>query len=233
MKETELYQPVKELLEKQGYEIKAEVKDVDIAAMKNGNLLIVELKTSINLKLLIQAAKRQRMTDLVYAAVPRPSFKKRFNKGFEDRKYLLKRLGIGLILVAMDADIPYAAVDFEPAVFDMAKSRAASSKKTASLINEMKSRSSSENKGGSNRTKLVTAYREKALKIACRLEGGACMKTGELKDEGCPPETTKILYDNYYGWFERTGRAQYRLSEKGRRALKKYSSVLEYINVKD
>lgn len=232
VRETDLYKPVKKLLEDMGYGIKSEVGDVDIAALKGESLLIVELKTSINLKLVIQAAKRQRMTDKVYVAVPRPVFKKRFNRNFNDKKYLLRRLGIGLILVALDAEDPYAAVAFEPGGFDTGKSRRSSSRKRKSLVKEMESRDGDWNVGGSNRTKLVTAYREKALKIACRMSGGECAKTRDLKKEGCPPETTRILYDNHYGWFERTGRGEYRLTREGEQALAKYKNVLGHITTK-
>lgn len=229
MKETELYKPVKKLLEEKGYVIKGEVDDADIAAVREDELLIVELKTSFSIKLLTQAAKRQRMTDFVYIAIPRPVYKKRFNKDFKDREFLLRRLGLGLILVAMDAKEPYAVIAIEPGGFDFKRSRAASAKKTASLLREHAGRSSDFNTGGSVRKKLVTAYRENALMIAYVLNKNGCMKTRDLKNSGCPANTTAILYDNHYEWFEKTARAQYRLSKKGKKALVEYREILKHI----
>ena len=232
MKETELYIPVKRLLEEEGYEIRGEVSGADIAAMRGEELLIVEMKTAFNLKLLMQVVKRQRMTDNVYIAIPRPSYKKRFNKDIKDREYLLRRLSLGLIYVAMDSEAPYAAVVFKPGKFDMDKSKAASSRKTAKLLKEYGGRSKDYNIGGSVRTNLVTVYREKALVIAYCLKKNGTTKTKILKEMGCSDKTTTILYNNYYGWFEKTGKAEYKLSESGFKALAKYREVLEHL-VKD
>lgn len=229
MKETDLYNPVKELLEAEGYNIKAEVSDVDIAAIKENELLIVELKTSLNLKLILQAVKRQRLTETVYVAIPRPVYKKRFNKDIRDKEYLLKRLSLGLIYVNFESEKPYAAVKFDPAQFNMKISRGKSGRKTKLLIKEHQSRSDDYNTGGSVRTKLVTAYRENSLKIAYILKDSNSMKTKELRDAGAPDKTTEILYKNYYGWFEKVGRAEYKLTEQGEKAIIKYRQIIKNI----
>lgn len=229
MKETDLYIPVKELLEADGYNIKAEVFDADIAAIKGDELMIVELKTSLNMKLILQAVKRQRMTDNVYVAVPRPVYKKRFSKDIKEREYLLRRLSLGLIYVSFEAQHPYAVVKFPPAPFNMKISRGKTTKKTERLIKEHKGRSADYNSGGSVRTKLVTAYRENSLKIAFFLKEKDSMKTKELRDAGCPEKTADILYKNYYGWFEKVGRAEYRLSKSGEKAIVKYNKIIENI----
>ncbi|MDX1358527.1 MAG: DUF2161 family putative PD-(D/E)XK-type phosphodiesterase [Clostridia bacterium] len=232
MKETDLYKPVKDLLMDNGFNIKAEVSDVDIAAEKNDRLTIVELKTSLNLKLLIQAAKRQRIADDVYVAVPRPSYKRRFQKEVKDREFLLRRLGIGLIYVAADIAEPYAAVAFEPALFDMARSKNASRRKRKKVVKEFNGRTADFNIAGSVRTQLVTVYRENALRIAYHLGKNGKMTTRELRESGCSEKTTKTLYNNHYGWFIKTGRAEYELSDKGLEALSKYADVVKHI-VKD
>lgn len=229
MKETDLYLPVKTLFEKEGYSVRGEVKDTDVIAVKGNNLIIVELKTTLNVKLLVQAVKRQRMTGLVYVAIPRPTYKKKFRKGFKDKELLIKRLGLGLILVAVDVKKPYASVVFEPEEFDLAKSRAASSGKIASLLEEYTGRSADYNTGGSVKEKLVTAYREQALLIAYNLKGKEKMRTGELREAGCTEKTTSILYNNHYGWFDKTGRGEYRLSKKGKKALKDYGEIIKHI----
>lgn len=232
MKEVELYNPVKALLESEGYNIRAEVAGVDISAIKDDELLIVEMKTAFNMKLLMQAVKRQRMSENVYIAIPRPTYKKRFSKDNKDRDYLLRRLSIGLIYVVIDIEDPYAVFVFPPGEFNMKISRGKSAKRTQKLMKEHRGRSENYNTGGSVRTKLVTAYREKSLKIAYLLKGRDAMKTKELREAGCPEKTTTILYDNHYGWFIKVGHAEYVLSEAGEKALKEYRDIVKHI-VKD
>lgn len=232
MKEVELYSPVKKLLESEGYNIRAEVTGVDISAIKDEDLLIVEMKTAFNMKLLMQAVKRQRMSQTVYIAIPRPTYKKRFSKDNKDREYLLRRLAIGLIYIVLDVEDPYAVFVFHPKDFNMKLSRGKSTKRTKRLMNEHKGRSENYNTGGSVRTKLVTAYRENSLKIAYTLKDGESMKTKEIRDAGCCDKTTTILYNNHYEWFEKVGRGEYKLNENGQKALVKYRDILKHI-VKD
>ena len=72
IRETELYAPIKRLLEGQGYEVKGEVGAADIVAVRGDeDPVIVELKTAFSLSLFHQAIERQAMTDHVYVAVPR------------------------------------------------------------------------------------------------------------------------------------------------------------------
>ena len=70
--ETDLYQPVKTLLEGQGYEVKGEVAAADIVAIRGEeDPIIVELKTAFSLTLFHQAIERQSLSDHIYIAVPR------------------------------------------------------------------------------------------------------------------------------------------------------------------
>jgi hypothetical protein len=73
--ETDLAEPLYAHLARLGYTVRSEVKDCDIAAVKGDDLLIIELKKSLSLALVIQATRRQRLTDTVYVAIPRPSNK--------------------------------------------------------------------------------------------------------------------------------------------------------------
>ena len=57
-RETDLYEPVRRFLEEEGYTVQAEVKGCDVAAVKNGHLVIVELKKAFNLRLVYQARSR-------------------------------------------------------------------------------------------------------------------------------------------------------------------------------
>ena len=41
------------------------------------------------------------------------------------------------------------------------------------------------------------------------------------------PKATRIMYQNHYGWFQRIENGLYGLTDKGRDAINKYSSVIE------
>jgi hypothetical protein len=72
IKETDLYAPIKRMLEGQGYVVKGEIGAVDVVAVRGDEEpLIVELKTGFSLSLFHQAIARQAITDAVYVAVPR------------------------------------------------------------------------------------------------------------------------------------------------------------------
>ena len=77
MRETELYQPVKALLEGQGYEVKGEVGAADIVGVRGDEPpVIVELKTAFSLSLFHQAIERLKLSDSVYVAVPHQTGRK-------------------------------------------------------------------------------------------------------------------------------------------------------------
>jgi len=96
MKETDLYPPIKQLLESQGFEVKAEVGSADIMAMRKDEApVIVEMKTGFSLTLIHQAIERLKVTDLVYVAIP--EWKGRSGwKAFVANRTLCRRLGIGI-----------------------------------------------------------------------------------------------------------------------------------------
>ena len=74
LRETDLYAPVKALLEGQGYCVKSEIGAADIVVIRSEeDPVIVELKTGFLLALIHQGIARQAMTDAVYLAVPRGS----------------------------------------------------------------------------------------------------------------------------------------------------------------
>ena len=107
-KETDLYEPIRAFLEEEGYQVQAEVKQCDIAAEKNGRLVVVELKRAFGLKLVYQGLERQSLTDEVFVAIPRPKKGAR-EKAWQDMLRLLKRLELGLLTVALDS--PLKTVD--------------------------------------------------------------------------------------------------------------------------
>lgn len=63
LRESDLYGPVRDYLAGLGYEVKGEVKDCDVTAMRDGELIVVELKKGFTLELVYQALDRQRVAD--------------------------------------------------------------------------------------------------------------------------------------------------------------------------
>ena len=87
MTEKELYPPVRDLFEKRGYKVNAEVKDCDMTAVKDDEFIIIELKRNMTVTLLAQGLKRQRTGADVFVAVPKPknySFNK-FRQVFSEK----------------------------------------------------------------------------------------------------------------------------------------------------
>ncbi len=219
--ETDLAQPLCDWLAGQGYTVRSEVKDCDIAALRGDELLIVEIKKTLNLALVVQAVQRQRMTDKVYVAVPRPTSKWKWWKESRGVFHLLRRLELGLILVSPSNGAPPVDVVFHPR--PLARRRRAPSRRA--VFAEISGRVADYNTAGSNRTKLVTAYRENAVRIACCLLSRGRMAPADLRAVGTGPKTQSILRDNVYGWFKRVHRGVYSLSARGRRELAEYPQL--------
>ena len=98
LRESDLYGPVRDYLQSLGYEVKGEVKDCDVTATRDGELIVVELKRGFTLELIYQAMDRQKVADGVYVAVPLPK------RGYMDPRVpemrsLCRRLELGLIFV--------------------------------------------------------------------------------------------------------------------------------------
>lgn len=223
LKESDLYLPVKEYLEKQGYRVNAEVNNCDITATRDGELLVVELKSRFNAALLMQAADRQRAADAVYVAIPHPrSIRNR--KHWNGMCHLLKRLEIGLILVRFLKSGPRIEIAFHPAPYRVVREH----NRRRAILREIHDRTGNYNTGGVKGTKLVTSYREEAIHIACLLEGGEALSPAELKQRGAGGRTQSILSKNFYGWFERVARGVYRLHPAGKKALTEYPDIAAY-----
>jgi len=226
--EKDLYRPVYDYLSSLGYTVRSEVNHCDIAAMKEDELLVVEMKKTLNLDVILQAVQRQKLADMVYIAVPKPG-RGLFSKRWQSLCYMLKRLQLGLMVVTLKEDCSFVEVVFGPAAFDMIKSKNQSKKKRQELIKEFAARYGDFNTGGSTRKKLVTAYREMAIHIACCLMKYGQLKPKELRQLGTDEKkTTIILERNHYGWFENISKGLYAINEKGREEVSGYSELYQY-----
>lgn len=212
LKETDLYLPVKTLLEGQGYEVKSEVGAADVFAVRGGEPpVIVELKTGFTLTLFHQAVDRLAITDSVYVAVPRGRGRA-FLSSLRGNTRLCRRLGLGLITVRVEDG--FCEIHLDPGPYAPRKSKA----KTTRLLREFARRVGDPNRGGSNRTTIVTAYRQDAMRVALSLRESGPAKASDVAKATGVERARTIMADDHYGWFERVARGVYRLTPKGEEA---------------
>lgn len=220
LRETDLYHPVREFLEQQGYLVRSEVMGCDITATKGEALLIVELKLNLNTTLLVQAIERQRLTDLVYVALPKPSIRE-WRKRWRGLQHLLRRLELGLLLVSYTGGAAHVEAVFDPGPYTERKSP----RRLQAVLREIAGRSVERNQGGSNRQQLLTAYREQALYICWWLERLGPSSPRVLRRQGTCDQTLSILYRNHYGWYLHPEKGIYALSALGQEALQLYPEL--------
>lgn len=211
IQESDLYLPIKTHLQALGFEVKGEIKDCDIVAQKGDDIVIVELKLTLNITLLMQAVDRFTLADNVYIAIPKQSTM--FKKKTKQVKKLIARLGIGLIVVDIQKTQQYVEVINDPQDYTPRKNK----RKQAALLKEFNLRQGDTQKGGSTRAKAgLTAYRQRCLRIADYLIVHPKAKGAEINKIIDEPQATQFLRDNYYGWFNKVERGIYELSEKGK-----------------
>jgi hypothetical protein len=222
--EAALYSPVKQFLERQGYEVKGEVRGCDLVARRGDEPpVIVELKLHFNLPLVLQGVDRLALTERVYLAVPRPERCARGGPLAPERpeiRKLCRRLGLGLILVGVTrktVEILEEPVPYRPR---QAKLRA------LRLLDEFSRRIGDANVGGVVRVPLVTAYRQDALRCARVLSLYGPMRLVALRAMAGVPRAAGILQRNVYGWFDRIERGLYRLTPEGDQALSRFAEAI-------
>jgi len=213
MAETALYPTVKRFLEAAGFAVKGEVGGCDVVAVRDGEpqrLAIVEMKLGFNLDLLLQAVDRLRAADDVWLAVPAT----RRGRDRDARVHRLCRL-LGFGLLAVDAGRDRVEVLAEPGPY---RPRPDQRRRTR-LLGEHARRRGDPSPGGSTRQPVMTAYRQRALACAASLRAGP----GRPRDlRAVAPDAGGILLRNVYGWFERTARGRYRLTDLGEAALQRW-----------
>jgi hypothetical protein len=225
--EADLYQPVKEFLEAQDYEVKGEVRGCDVVGRRGDEPpVIVELKLRFSLPLVLQGVARLALSERVYLAVPRAAGRRGRGHSPDDRnvRKLCRMLGLGLMTVNLSARSAKAV----EIVLDPLPYRPRPNKRAAALLlGEHARRTGDPNRGGVNGVKIVTAYRQEALRCAQLIERTGSSTARELRAAGFAPNAAKILQRDYYGWFRRERRGVYTLSENGRRALVTFAHALD------
>lgn len=221
--ERDLFGPVKEYFEKQGYICDGEVEDIDLYMERGEEHVAVELKVDLDFKALRQAALRQKYVETVYIAVFKPKSLK--NTAYRDKLYLLKRLGIGLLLVSKRS--LEVQVANEPMVTELSVYQRQNQNKKKKLNAEFSKRRTKNNVGGVRGEKLISAYREDALLVldACAELGGE-VKGREVRKLCNIEKTADILRADYYGWFEKIETGVYRVTDAGYAALEEFEDTV-------
>jgi hypothetical protein len=221
IRETDLYAPVKAVLESQGYQVKSEIEAADLVAVRGTeDPVIVELKTGFALSLFHQAVERQAITDAVYVAVPHGKGRT-FAKAMAANMKLCRRLGLGLMTVrTKDLSVE---IHLDPAPYNPRKSKP----RKARLLREFHKRVGDPNLGGSTRQRLMTAYRQDALRCVRVLMETGPSKASEVARLTDLSNARRLMADNHYGWFDRIERGIYALSPNGLSAATDFASEIE------
>ena len=221
--ERDLAAPVIGFLEAQGYGVKSEIRDCDLVAVRGDEPpVVVELKLRFSLELLLQGVDRTRLGANVYLAFPdgpRTTWSRQ-------RKLVMRAcrmLGLGILLLRRRADGTFAVVPaLDPGPYQPRPGK----RRQGRLLKEFSERVGDPNEAGVGGVKLMTAYRQDALRLAHALAAVAPRSPAELRVATNVAGAAKVLQGNVYGWFDRESRGRYRLSPAGREALATYADAL-------
>lgn len=207
--ESDLYAPVKALLEGQGYSVKGEVRGCDVVAVRGEEPpVIVELKRSFGIGLVLQGVNRLKLSDTVYLAVGT------WPRNIRNVRTLCRRLGVGLLVVVKGR----AEILLYPEPYKVKPRK--DTRRLGRMLGEHARRVGDPNLGGSStKVPMMTAYRQQALRCAGLLAKHGPMKVAALRLQADAPKAAAILSDDHYGWFERVERGIYGLTPQGHAAL--------------
>ena len=202
---------MKRFLESQGYEVKGEVGDCGVAAVwGDEDMVVVELKLSLNLELVLQAVERLAVTPKVYVGVPANNQNLRRRR--RQTVKLLRMLGLGLLVIDPNVERHGVDVVLDPGEYRPRRSR----RRRELLLGEFMRRVGDPNLGGSSvRNGIMTAYRQRALEIALFLQTHGPTKASQVATATGYPKARDILYRHVYGWFDRPANGIYTLSPRG------------------
>lgn len=222
MPEADLYYPVKQFLEAQGYTVKGEIGACDIVAVRGDEEpLVVELKERLTLALVLQAVDRLSVSDTVYLAFRIGTGR---SAAWRSRRKqvtaLLRRLGLGLLTVSARGNV-VAALD--PSGYRPRKNL----RRRSRLLKEFAERIGDPESGGSPSRRRLTAYRQDALRCARQLAADGVLKLSTIREQTGVTRAGSILRDNHYGWFDRVRVGYYALSPRGREELGTWSAALD------
>jgi hypothetical protein len=215
MREADLYLPVKRFLESQHYEVKGEVRECDVLAIRGEeDPVVVELKLSLNLGVILQAVDRLALSPKVYVGVPVRCGA--LNSRGKPIVKLLRMLGLGLLAIDPGAETGSVEVLLDPGDYRPRQSK----RRRERLLGEFANRVGDPNLGGSDMKQgVMTAYRQRALAIGRLLQDSGPTKASAVAGALAEPKARAILYDNAYGWFDRVSIGVYGLSPRGEQEI--------------
>lgn len=216
MKESDLYLPLKRFLEAQDYEVKGEVNDCDVVAVRGREApVVVELKRALTLDVVLQAVARLSLSAKVYIAVPATCSALTTRRRHVIK--LLRMLGLGLAVIDAGRDPRYVEVLLDPGEYRPRKARSRQER----LLGEFTKRVGDPNLGGTDRRKgIMTVYRQRAVAIARFLRQHPPAKASVIAATVRDPDARDILYRDVYGWFDRVSRGMYALSPRGQQEIR-------------
>jgi hypothetical protein len=221
LSERELYPPIKAFLEAQGYEVKGEVEQCDVVAVRGDEPpVVVELKEALSFALVLQAVDRLSLSDHVYIAF---RVGKKHSSTWRARQRpviaLLRRLGLGLLTVSTrDKVVPV----LDPGTY---RPRGSVTRQHR-LLKEFFERVGDTEVGGSAVGQRLTAYRQDALRCVRHLREVDVSKVSQIRTATGVERVGNIVRDNHYGWFERASRGHYRLTPKGVAAAEEWAEAI-------
>jgi hypothetical protein len=215
MKESDLYLPLKRFLVTQNYEVKGEVNDCDVVAIRGRDApVVVELKRALNLDVVLQAVERLSLSSKVYIAIPKQS--NALNSRRRHVVKLLRMLGLGLLVIDTNDERSSVEVLLDPSEYRPRKSKSRQER----LLGEFTRRIGDPNLGGADRRRgIMTVYRQRAIAIATFLQEQPPAKASHVAMTLRDPKARDILHRDVYGWFDRVSRGMYALSPRGRREI--------------
>ena len=86
------------------------------------------------------------------------------------------------------------------------------------MLREFDRRQGDPNTGGTTGIPRMTAYRQDALRCATHLAANPSGKPAHIARDTGVTRAATILRDDHYGWFQRTARGIYRLTDLGQAA---------------
>ena len=225
MKETQLFAPISAFLKDQGYEVQGEIEYCDLIAKRGDEPpVIVELKTRLNLELILQAAERLTLSESVYIAFPNtaPLWKRHRRRVLA----LCRRLGIGIITLhgaLLRVNVRLDPLPYRPR---------SNVRRQHRLLAEFSHRTLDANIGGVTRQPIMTTYRQDALRCVIALKAGP-LSLADLRKATRVERASGILQKDHYGWFERVSRGCYALTTKGIDALSQFKDVVAVLTAED
>ena len=229
MKESDLYLPLKRLLESQRYEVKGEIHDCDVLAVRGDEApVVVELKVALNLDVILQAVERLSLTPKVYIGIPADSAVLKRRRKHTTK--LLRMLGLGLVVIDANDASGGAQVLLDPGQYTPRKSR----RRQERLLAEFSKRVGDPNLGGmKKRAGIMTAYRQRVLEVARYLHTRGPTKASRIAQALQEPKARDFLYRDVYGWFDRPAKGIYDLSPRGRREILIWNGSAGHANAAD